>query len=180
MSIKYKGKTICGSVSGIPSGCQDTNNYSTEETVIGTWINGKPIYRKVLMVTSPTNNNATVVATQPEIEIAIKLYGMTLSAVNEPIPSHSTAFYLRTWFRCEQHQIVVQASAENGVNYLGVPMFIIIEYTKSTDIATKSSDAVSSIPKIEKTGSIEQDGQQYDYELSDDAIAQASAIGPNN
>lgn len=40
----------------IPNGFEEVNvdflNYSTEEKVIGTWINGKPLYRKVLISTS--------------------------------------------------------------------------------------------------------------------------------
>ena len=36
------------------------NNYSSEETVIGTWIDGKPIYRKVIKYSSPTLWNGEV------------------------------------------------------------------------------------------------------------------------
>ena len=31
------------------------NNYSTDEQVVGTWINGKPLYRKVVVIDNPSN-----------------------------------------------------------------------------------------------------------------------------
>lgn len=75
MSIKYKGKTISGSGTGIPSGgkigqslTKKSDNdydtkweniggeiYSIEETRIGTWIDGKPLYRKVYLATVPSD-----------------------------------------------------------------------------------------------------------------------------
>lgn len=36
------------------------NNYSTTETVIGKWIDGKPIYRKTFVLTSPHDNDVLV------------------------------------------------------------------------------------------------------------------------
>ena len=53
------GESNCGSAGEI---------YSTEETRIGTWIDGKPLYRKVFRFTTPdsTDNSSQVI---PEIEI---------------------------------------------------------------------------------------------------------------
>ena len=33
---------------------ENNNVYSEEEQIIGKWIDGKPIYRKVIITTSPT------------------------------------------------------------------------------------------------------------------------------
>ena len=38
------------------------NNYSTNEQVIGTWIDGKPIYRKVVIIDNPSNGKTFSIA----------------------------------------------------------------------------------------------------------------------
>lgn len=43
-SIFYKNKAYAG---GGGSSSGDSNNYSTTEQIIGTWIDGNPVYRKV-------------------------------------------------------------------------------------------------------------------------------------
>lgn len=44
--IYYKGQPVSGGSSG--------ETYSTEETVIGTWIDGKPLYRKCFQANNYT------------------------------------------------------------------------------------------------------------------------------
>lgn len=39
----------------------NANEYSTTETVIGTWINGKPLYRKVLTANRLANNGVLTI-----------------------------------------------------------------------------------------------------------------------
>ena len=38
---------------------KDMNVYSTEEKIVGTWIDGKPIYRKVIEAATSTNIDTT-------------------------------------------------------------------------------------------------------------------------
>ena len=52
--VDYNGTTI-------PTGWEEVdspNEYSTEETKIGTWIDGKPLYRKVINA-KPTISNTS-------------------------------------------------------------------------------------------------------------------------
>lgn len=38
-------------------GGKTQNVYSTEEQIVGTWIDSKPIYRKVIITTTPSDSN---------------------------------------------------------------------------------------------------------------------------
>lgn len=109
-----------------------SDNYSTEEQVIGTWIDGKPIYRKVLStgssVISLSNNTWKSIITQ-EIDIEVLLRG----DIYQNNPSYPSLL----------NYISIQYSKDNGqfmaINTRGSNMEImaesslIIEYTKTTD-----------------------------------------------
>ena len=114
------------------------NTYSTSEQRIGTWIDGKPIYRKVIQTTSPSvdDTNTNIYTITENIENAIRLDGY-IHARNPNYRGNINCFitssdYIATWFltnssgypayiRCRQH------------NRGNSPMRIIIEYTKTTD-----------------------------------------------
>jgi len=47
-----------------------SSDYSTNEAQIGTWINGKPLYQRTFVYTTPTTGNAAVdIGTVPNVEI---------------------------------------------------------------------------------------------------------------
>lgn len=48
--------------------------YSTEEIKIGTWIDGKPLYRKVIEFTYPNSKNGTKIYTIPAVTVR-RMYG---------------------------------------------------------------------------------------------------------
>ena len=56
MKVKkqYKGGIIVATVK-YNLGSVMGDNYSTEEQVVGTWIDGKPLYRKVVIIDNPSN-----------------------------------------------------------------------------------------------------------------------------
>ena len=107
-------------------------NYSTEEQVIGTWIDGKPLYQKTILTTSPGALNTTVtVLTATTIDhcqvIQFKLLRnnnggiwifSTMSAFHEfDFNPNSKAF---TWWN------------SNG-ELAGRQMIFTYQYTKTTD-----------------------------------------------
>lgn len=50
-------------------------NYSTTEQVIGTWIDGKPLYRKVIQLTTlPNNTTKTFAHSISNLEFVAKAY----------------------------------------------------------------------------------------------------------
>lgn len=56
------------------------DNYSTDELVIGKWIDGKPIYRKTYQITNITSSNTDLVdVSDLNFDTIIKLYGFIRS-----------------------------------------------------------------------------------------------------
>ena len=109
------------------------NDYSTNEIVVGKWIDGKPIYRKVLNLTSPSvlNTNVNIAnLTSLNIENLIKLEGFLIGGdgrylnINTPEPDYT----ITTTFINDTIEMKIEA-----VNWQQKNCVIIIEYTKTTD-----------------------------------------------
>ena len=103
------------------------DNYSTDEQVIGTWINGKPLYRKVVVIDNPYNQMT-----------------FSIADIDEPI----NAF----WKQAYDSEGIFFSYGENGSSIsnvyfdltsknfvisirggFGGEIVIILEYTKTTD-----------------------------------------------
>ena len=118
--------------------CDYVNNnvgkevYSTTEQVIGTWIDGKPIYRKVFNITSPQQSNTDYVdVSSLNIETLIHLYGYYnktgIGKFSIPFTDSSTNYS------------VIFISYDNKIrgrfgdaSYVS-DVKVIVEYTKTTD-----------------------------------------------
>ena len=102
------------------------NNYSTNEQVVGTWINGKPLYRKVVVIDNPSNGMTFSIANIDEpINVSwtqVHPTGVYFS-YNHDGTSCSTIFFKPT---SKNFEITLQG-AFNG------KIVAIIEYTKTTD-----------------------------------------------
>lgn len=108
------------------------STYSTEEQVIGTWIDGKPLYRKTFDLGSVENK--TSYNTQISIETLVNIYGTGyLADYNQKIPipfSHTTA---------DAYNIAIVYSNGNINFTIGNKLtkinntYITLEYTKTTD-----------------------------------------------
>ena len=111
----------------IQSGGSASDDYSTTEQVIGTWIDGKPIYRKTFEVNFHTNGQVWVdtgcVINDIETLVDYKITAAD-TYVNEA-PANVTAALFR--YNNSNIQIFV-----NSAWYLDVQT-ITVEYTKSTD-----------------------------------------------
>lgn len=115
-----------------PSGGLNEEIYSTEETRIGTWIDGKPLYRRVLRVTSPFTTVEAAVTIVPDSKsfsiVGIRgiLYPASVDA--NPIPFMlGTTYGIIAWWK--NGSIMMQCTS----HYLGKPGIIVLEYTKATD-----------------------------------------------
>lgn len=109
------------------------NTYSTSEQRIGTWINGKPIYRKVFTFTTPSGNVDYIINTGVSMDTIIKVYGGIAGASGgvTPIPAafdFSGTIYT-TSFRVSNSNIYYRGHSAYG----STSAFAIIEYTKTTD-----------------------------------------------
>lgn len=128
--------------------------YSTDETVIGTWINGKTLYRKVFHTTTPSSTNSIVTvveiayldALSPEFFMTVTatmnyLENGKLVAMNSGVNADNTLMSI--WIDTRGVNCNV-----NVAQYTNKDLYVILEYTKTTDsvsnqILSTMSTAVS-------------------------------------
>lgn len=100
------------------------NTYSTtEEVKIGTWIDGKPLYRIVASINLQDYTSWTNLVHISNLKRVINIYG-SLNNIN--IPRYESPSYF-TQFLYENNYIKVMCNGNTGDGYL------VIEYTKTTD-----------------------------------------------
>lgn len=106
--------------------------YSTEEKLIGEWIDGKPLYRKMIEVTTPTNATPkTYDVSDLNIETAADVRGIIGNGrpVNFTIifGDTGTVYFISCYY--ENNTIYLTSHSAYG----GLNGKVIIEYTKTTD-----------------------------------------------
>lgn len=118
--------------------------YSTQETKIGTWIDGKPLYRKVVEFNSPNNQPVGVAVydiSDIDLDLCTNIYGylfsdpdcipfgwigsVSLSSSGEIVETHISVRASKI-----KEKIVMNIS---GSTYVNKPCVVIMEYTKTTD-----------------------------------------------
>ena len=108
----------------------NSNSYSTEEVKTGgTWIDGKPIYRKVIsnIISESTQNIAHGIE---DIDNYVNLTPYMLSGdMSQIFPSFNTGSYYFTAFASSKTLITLQCVS----GYVSNIYRIVIEYTKTTD-----------------------------------------------
>lgn len=103
------------------------SNYSTEERVIGKWIDGKPLYQKVVpfslsgSFSRGWNNNVAFLAENIDTVVSLTL--------NSKKSNYSMLFY------SVSSTGYLSLYQETGDTY-GKPAFAIIQFTKTTDQGT--------------------------------------------
>lgn len=124
--VNYDGETV-------PAGWQEVDDpytYSTTEQRIGTWIDGKPLYRRVVETTSPatTGSGVDVVSYASwDVDKLTYIYGEIESQYNVAILG-GYQFYI--WARKSTRYITMQM---NNDTYCSSSTTLIVEYTKTTD-----------------------------------------------
>ena len=117
-------------------GFDNKDNYSEREQIIGTWIDGKPLYRKVFRTTFPTvSSNGTYVANK-EVYFADNVNFSFLEALfiengnqRQNLPYINNSGYVSKGF--VQDNILMLTG--NSTAHSGLRTTAIIKYTKSTD-----------------------------------------------
>lgn len=123
-----------------PSGSSSSGGpleiYSTDERRIGTWIDGKPLYRKVVQGTiSSTSNSRTIIATIPDVENVPKCSGYA-TYQNGDITIIPTGFEGGATIQviCIKGIGTFNVAVYNSTSSLrGCACLLIVEYTKTTD-----------------------------------------------
>ncbi|MBD5135254.1 MAG: hypothetical protein HDT39_04735 [Lachnospiraceae bacterium] len=110
--------------------------YSTTETKIGTWIDGKPLYRRVLSLTTPSVQNQVGYYQIPGLDsdqfLAIKYDGFVQANDHSRNP-------IISYVPSSQNFSIVWHDTNNGIGMMvanqlvSKQAYLIIEYTKSTD-----------------------------------------------
>ena len=108
------------------------STYTTSEQVVGKWVDGKPIYRKVFSFNLGSTINAwSTIGTIANIKLPIRFYGMcwngtTTFNIPRAYDGEDITLYCDTGSKLfrEQHNY---SYANN------LPAFAVIEYTKTTD-----------------------------------------------
>ena len=130
--VEYDGNTV-------PSGYEEVNSYSTDEVKTGdTWIDGKPIYRKVVTKTLNGNADQTVdLGIATVLRNLVKFEGYIYKSVQGYRPLNSTYFsslnYAVQTFINDNKILQIQAGSSARDILNGATLYLIIEYTKTTD-----------------------------------------------
>lgn len=106
-------------------------NYSTEEQQVGTWIDGKPIYRKVIPTSLTAGLNS--ITAPSNIDTFVTLRGMEKESggAQAPIPKgHNSTFAYQIGMYYAGGNIYIEVGS--SLTYI-TSAYIICEYTKTTD-----------------------------------------------
>jgi len=110
----------------------DRDNYSTTEQVVGTWIDGKPIYRKVIQCgVLPNSANKDVAHNIQNFGTTIKCNGMAVRTSDKralPIPDSTPSAEIV----CGATNTNVYITTNNDRSSFD-NSFLVLEYTKTTD-----------------------------------------------
>ena len=115
---------------------ENNNVYSEEEQIIGKWIDGKPIYRKVIITTSPTSiNDFQCIALLPEnektlVNLRAQIFVPNASIITQVPFSFATESLGSIYFDPTTKNIIMSI---NNSTYINSEVIIIAEYTKTTD-----------------------------------------------
>ena len=110
--------------------------YTTDERVVGTWINGKPIYQKTLSFTLDSEAQNNIDVSNCNINRLIDVSGFLeqeSGAYYNSVPmffeGNATYTFNNTYF----HQATNQLRVTCGTGYANKSGYITIKYTKTTD-----------------------------------------------
>lgn len=111
------------------------DNYSTEEIRIGTWIDGKPLYRKVFTGTTTNDmiSSSQIIANFSTTFVPVKTNGYISNYTNNGSFIQIGQYYGTndyTYYIINPGQIKVRISLDA---YAGRNVIFIMEYTKTTD-----------------------------------------------
>ena len=107
---------------------KDILTYSTTETKIGTWIDGKPIYRRVF---TGRGRNVDIVKIN-NLGQVLSMRGVIYSIYNQwwNIPNYHSETAYHTSLYYDSNGLHLSTGANFNSNS---PYIVILEYTKSTD-----------------------------------------------
>ena len=108
---------------------EEKYNYSTNEVVLGSWIDGKTLYRKLIAITLP-NTTQTYVATNISNANIVKISGYTTDGTNTiPLIYENTLYGGSSYAYVQDGGATLYIGCDfDGSSYSG---YAILEYTKN-------------------------------------------------
>lgn len=115
----------------------NATTYSTTEKIVGTWIDGKPIYRKVINYSVNTGVTSYDIASL-NIDIPVKFYTIIKRTSSDYIDYETPYYvsgsdYFRSFIRVTQSNEDMSIETRLAASYTTYRQYIILEYTKKTD-----------------------------------------------
>ena len=102
---------------------------TTEQLTSDTWIDGKPIYRRVFTINTTKTGENVNIGTISNLGTVIRFFGAPVNSSNNgarpPTYYYSSSNYVMSWTTAEGTVYVRSSSGLKG--------YLIIEYTKTTD-----------------------------------------------
>lgn len=126
VTLRYTKTTDTAMPIGTP------NDYSTTEKIVGTWIDGKPLYQKVVDFGAlPNNTEKSVNSGITNIDTVVKLdaimnnnsFGIFTPDIN------GISVYERIYYNKNENKIYIA----NNINQSEYNAYVTIQYTKTTD-----------------------------------------------
>lgn len=107
------------------------HNYSTEEQVVGTWIDGKPLYERTFLGKTNTSSSDNLIILDPNIDI-VKFDAYMIDSADNKIPS---GFFdgtnrFNVYYYKNNHSINNVVNSDWGRNR---DIIVYAQYTKTTD-----------------------------------------------
>lgn len=110
-----------------------TATYSTTEQVIGTWVDGKPLYRKTLNCGAGPNNGIVYTPLNVTGARVHNLYGTGINSAGGALPVNSVRPVDGINSSIGAYYNGAQIAIESGTDRSGHTFYITVEYTKASD-----------------------------------------------
>ena len=133
--VNYNGQIV-------PTGWEQIDDvpvYSTSETVCGTWTNGKPLYRKVILETmssSETQKSVSLTVSNVDrfitVDVKILREGTYSSASTTGSYYYSSSDFMN-WFMDSPSSKILKVRGGSSYPLRPYDFAVILEYTKTTD-----------------------------------------------
>ena len=137
------------------------DEYSTDEIIVGKWINGKPIYRKVIPFTFPSSSGSTAFENvlPKDMEFLVSIRGKS-SGINQE-NSNMDVFRDFPFYLSSNDYVSIYINYRTITLYVGSNVVawnatnssvFIVEYTKSTDAENSfTTDMISAANSLDDT-----------------------------
>ena len=109
------------------------HNYSTSEQVIGTWIDGKPVYQRTWTGTKNNNSDEAVISDLSNVDVLVDSRVTFKGNTGSQIVQYyrDTNDRARIWL--DGGDLKVHMDSGNSYPILPITWYITLQYTKTTD-----------------------------------------------